>query len=66
MIKELFIDLFKVKQYDNRDNYYSKYDVMDIKDMFVHETLLIINDAQAFGFEFIVKDGKILYTEQTF
>lgn len=63
---ELFIDLFKLKQYDNRENHYSKYDEMDIKDLYVHETLLIINDALSFGFEFIVKGGKILFTEQTF
>lgn len=63
---QLFIDLFKLKQYEDRENYYSKYDEMDIKDLYVHETLIIINDALSFGFEFIVKDGKILFTEQTF
>lgn len=57
--------LFKLKQHD-RENYYNKYEEMDIKNLTVHETLLIINDALSFGFEFIVKDGKILFTEQTF
>lgn len=55
----------KLKHYE-RINYYMKYEEMEITNLSVNEALIIINDALSFGFEFIVKDGKILYTEQTF
>lgn len=62
----LIAKLAHVMRVNNIANYYNKYEEMDITNLTVNETLLIIDDAQTFGFEFIVKDGKILYTEQTF